>query len=176
MEVTLRLSAQVIQIFNTVNSYVIGNQWSVQAGNPNTLYFQLVDLDQQVAGSLIQNPGAQIFGLFNTSSLAPISPPLRYVLGATSGLTPYSVSVTFPSIDDAKVVTIACTQASPSDASIWQFNIPNTITPMSGDVQFSVTQGSMTWTFSVLQMIAVSYTNDGSDGTLPNNFTYYFFD
>ena len=41
-----RLSARPIVNFQNVNSFKYANQWTVSAGNSNTLYFQLVDLDQ----------------------------------------------------------------------------------------------------------------------------------
>jgi hypothetical protein len=42
----MRLSAKAITTFNGINSFVLGTQWQIRAGEPNTLYFQLVDLDQ----------------------------------------------------------------------------------------------------------------------------------
>ncbi len=76
----MRISALPIKNFANVNQFTFGNEWSIRAGDPNTLYFQLVDLDQN---------------------------NLRYLAGIsqTAGIT-----VTFLSIDDSLVINITAIQ------------------------------------------------------------------
>lgn len=42
----MRLYAKAIIAYNTINSFKYGNQWTIRSEEPNTLYFQIVDLDQ----------------------------------------------------------------------------------------------------------------------------------
>lgn len=43
----MRLSAKIIKNFFGINQFTYGSEWSIREGEPNTLYFQLVDLDQE---------------------------------------------------------------------------------------------------------------------------------
>jgi hypothetical protein len=53
----------------------------------------------------------------------------------------------------------------PNDASVWSFSLPGytnaAIAPASGNVMFSLTQGLTTWTWTVVNMVAVEMTNQG---------------
>jgi hypothetical protein len=42
----VRLSAQILKNFQNVNSFQKASEWTIRLDEPNTLYFQLVDLDQ----------------------------------------------------------------------------------------------------------------------------------
>jgi hypothetical protein len=42
----VRLSAQTLKNFQNVNSFQKSSEWTIRLNEPNTLYFQLVDLDQ----------------------------------------------------------------------------------------------------------------------------------
>lgn len=129
----MRLSAKAIVSFQGINSFTYGNQWTIRAGEPNSLYFQIVDLDQN---------------------------GLRYMAGANS--TPVSVSVKFPSIDDAQVVNAAAVQET-DDKSIWRVDLTDDEVPHSGNVVFSITENGVTRSFSVLNLMSVEYPgNDGS--------------
>jgi len=129
----MRLSAKAILNFSNANSFSFGNQWIVRAGDPNVLYFQLIDLDQ--AG-------------------------MRYIPGLVS--TPISVSVTFPSLDDAQVINSPAYQ-DPNDKSIWYVNLGQNQKPNSGNVTFTVAEGSSVRKFGVLNLISVEQPNfDGS--------------
>ena len=112
------------------------NQWTVRAGDPNTLYFQLVDLDQN---------------------------SLRYLLGIGSSNQPYSVTVTFPSLDNAKTITATAVQVDAADSSVWAVKILSTQLPGAGNVIFSITEGNSTRTFKVMNALSVEYP--GSDGS-----------
>lgn len=132
----MRISAKALINYFNVNSFSQANQWTIRAAEPNTLYFQLVDLDQD---------------------------SLRYMAGIGASNQPYSVQVTFPSIDDNAVITLTATQADSADSSLWKISIPSSQTPASGTVVFSLTEGSVIRSFSVLNLISVEYPgNDGS--------------
>lgn len=131
----MRLSAKAITTFGTINALNFGNEWTVRAGDPNTLYFQLVDLDQD---------------------------GLRYLAGVGGGNTPASVQVTFPALDDIQVLSIAATQDA-NDKSIWSVVLLPSQTPRSGNVQFAVTEGANVRRFNVLNLMSVEYPlSDGS--------------
>jgi hypothetical protein len=132
----MRLSAKVIKNYANINSFDYASQWAIRAGEPNTLYFQLVDLDQD---------------------------SLRYFTGQGGSNQPASVAVTFPSIDDDEVLTINASLADAADPSIWKVVLSNTQIPKSGNVVFAVTEGATTRKFSGLQLLSVEYP--GQDGS-----------
>jgi len=141
-----RLSARPIVNFQNINSFKYANQWSISSGNTTTLYFQMVDPDQC---------------------------ELRYIMGIGSSNQPDAVRVTFPSIDNAQVLSLFATQ-DPNDGSIWSINIPFTNTPCGGNVLFQVYEGNNIKTFTVLQMIVVGTPeSNGGDQGLPDN-TFFF--
>jgi hypothetical protein len=153
----MRLSARPILNYANINSFSPGNQWIVRAGDPNTLYFQLVDLDQgpaNIIGGVIPlfGPGASVL----SGNLG-----LRYIPGIGVSNQPVSISVTFPSIDDTKVLTYPATLADPNDGSIWKVTIPALQSPNSGNVQFSVGEGTNIRRFSVLNLISVEFPLSG---------------
>lgn len=153
----MRLSAKPIINWCDVNMYAFGNQWIVNAGDPLTLYFQVVDVDQAIQGN---NAG---FGIF--SGITPIGTTagLRYLLGIGSQNQPYGIQVTFPSIDDTKSLTYIATQADANDSSIWKVVIPASAIPAGGNVKFALQEGNSIRRFSVMNMLAVDDpTNDGS--------------
>lgn len=132
----MRLSAKAITTYNTVNSYSFGNQWTVRAGDPNTLYFQIVDLDQS---------------------------SLRYVLGIGVLNQPYGIIVTFPSIDNSKIINATAVQADAGDSSLWKVSLSSVQVPGGGNVQFAVQEGSAIRRFSVINLLGVEDPiNDGS--------------
>src|SRR5579863_4155520 len=112
------LSAKPIVNYCDVNMYSFGNQWTINAGDPITLYFQIIDTDQAIIGN---SSGAFLF-----SGVTPVGTTagLRYLVGIGSSNQPYSVQVTFPSIDRTKVLTYIATQADPNDSSIWKVTLP----------------------------------------------------
>jgi hypothetical protein len=147
------LSANLIVNYANINQFSYANIWRTRSGDPNTLYFQLVDLDQNINntnGSTSQNSNGP------TSSL-------RYLPGVGTANTPYSVQVTFPSIDDSRALTVQAIQASPYDNSIWMVVLSGTQMCNSGNVFFSVTEGTATRKFQVTNALSVVFpTNNGS--------------
>lgn len=135
----MRLSSKPIINWCNVNDWNIANQWSIRAGDPNTLYFQIVDLDQN---------------------------GLRYIAGVGASNQPASMQVTFSSIDSTNVIQKTAIQ-DPNDGSIWSFNFIPADIPHGGAVQFQLTQGSTVRTWVVINMLCVEYpTNVGCDGQL----------
>lgn len=130
----MRLSAKAITNFANINQLDFGNQWTVRAGDPNTLYFQIVDLDQ--AG-------------------------LRYMVGSGVSNQPAGVTVTFGSVDDTQVINATAIQET-DDKSIWKIVLGPNQTPGSGNVRFAIQEGSVIRRFSVLSLIAVE--NPDSEG------------
>jgi hypothetical protein len=132
----MKLSAKAIITFNGINSFVHGNQWSIRANEPNTLYFQIVDIDQA---------------------------NLRYILGVGGGNQPASINVTFPSLDDTNVITKAAQLVDAADGSIWKIDLASNEVPSSGNVIFALTEGSKTKRFNVLNFISVEYPESQGD-------------
>ena len=146
----MRLSCDFIVNYANVNQFAFQDQWKIRAGDPVTLYFQLIDLDQPAAGCACDG------GIFGTG--------LRYLAGV--GLVPPAVPniiVSFPSIDNSKVIQLIATQASPLDSSIWAVTLAPTQVPGSGNVLFQVNEGTATRTFRKLNGMAVELA--GSDGS-----------
>lgn len=155
----MRLSARPITNYCNVNDFSFGNQWIIRAGDPNTLYFQVVDLDESTAaptgsfGNISGGPGCG----------ASMGSAQRYLLGIGTANQPYLVKVRFPSSNNRKVVFLFATQADPNDSSIWTITIPPDLQPFSGNVQFEVIQGQNINRFSVQGMLNVEYPqNEGS--------------
>lgn len=138
----MRLSAKIVVNYANVNQFSYANQWKIRAGEPNTLYFQVVDLDQM-----------------DSCGMAG----LRHMVGVGSINQPFGITVRFPSVDDSKTILATASMADPNDPSIWQVSISPIQTPNSGNVIFSVTEGSATRTFKLMNGLAVEQVgNDGS--------------
>lgn len=149
----MRLQAKPIITWNNVNSYVFGNQWIVNSGDPLKLYFQLIDIDQAIQGN---NQGIGIF-----SGITPVGTTagLRYLAGIGSQNQPYQVKVTFSSIDQNNQLTLTATQADAADNSIWYVTIQPNMIVAGGNVQFSVYEGNNIRRFNVLNLLSVQYPN-----------------
>ena len=156
---TMRLSARPLLNYVNVNNFSYGNQWQIRSGDPNTLYFQIVDLDQ--GPSNVIGRVDPIFGNGLGSLSGNVG--LRYMVG--TGLTfptTAGIVVTFSSIDDTQIINTPAIQ-DPSDKSIWSVIIGPNQRPSSGNVQIAVTEGNSIRRFSVLNLISVEQpTSDGS--------------
>ena len=144
-----KLSANLIKSYNSINSFVFGD-WFIRANEPNTLYFQIVDLDQ-VPWIVHQNtswPGiVQITDDHNA---------LRYLTGQGVGTTPVVVTVTFPSMDcNSSALVITATAVDAADASLFKVDLTALQVPGSGNVIFSVQEGTVTRKFLVMDGISV---------------------
>lgn len=161
------LSAKPIIAWCDVNMYAVGNQWTVNSGDPQMLYFQILDVSQAIA-SVNSSAAGNLFGGYGFNNGAFGSPftgvtsvgstaGTRYLLGVDTAQNPYGVQVTFPSIDSNQVITVNATQANPADSSIWVVSIPANQAIGGGNVQFAVTQGNNINRFNVSNMIAVIF-------------------
>jgi hypothetical protein len=162
------LSAKPIVNWCDVNMYSFGNQWIVNSGDSLMLYFQIIDTNQAIASLNSSYPyggygfGSPFTGITGVGTTAG----LRYLLGvqpcgASSNTNiPYSVQVTFPSIDSNQVITVNATQADPNDSSIWVVSIPANQAIGGGNVQFTVVQGNNISRFNVPNMIDVIFPNN----------------
>lgn len=154
----MRLSARPLLNYVNVNNFSYGNQWIIRAGDPNTLWFQVVDLDQGPANVI-----GRVDPIFGANGALSGNVGLRYMVGV--GLTPPAtagVSVTFPSIDDTQVITMPAVQ-DPNDKSIWSVTLGPNQKPGSGNVVFAVAEGNSIRRFSALNLLSVEQPgNDGS--------------
>jgi hypothetical protein len=153
----MRLTSVPIINFSNINDFQETSQWTIRASDPNQLYYQLYDLDNVSVPPF--NPLNS--GFFNA---AIQTSPQRYIAGVGSSNQPFSMVVTFPSLDPSNTLTFTGTP-DPNDASVWSISLPgyaNTaLGPASGNVIFSLTQGINTWTWTVINMVAVEMTNQG---------------
>lgn len=97
------LQARPLQDVGGVNSYRYGQNFEFTEGFSGILYFQLCDASKDTLGDGFRPAGR------------------RYM--PASGAT---LSVSIMNIDDAKVITRACTQPYPTDGSIWSVTIMDT--------------------------------------------------
>ncbi len=153
----MRLTSQAIINYCSINDFQEASQWTIRASDPNTLYYQLFDLDNvdTIPYSAPWNGG--FFGINQTT-------PQRYIAGVGASNQPFSMTVTFPSLDASRTLTFNATP-NPYDGSVWSFNIPGYtnagVAPASGNVIFTLTQGINTYTWTVVNMLAVEMTNMG---------------
>lgn len=154
----MRLTSQPIINFSTINDFQEASQWTIRATDPQTLYFQLFDLDNvnTIPYSAPWNGG--FFGINQTT-------PQRYIAGVGISNQPVVMVVTFPSLNGGNTISFTATQ-DPNDGSVFSIVLPGysniNYAPSSGNVQFSLTQGTTTVTWVVKNMIAVEMTNQGS--------------
>ena len=154
----MRLTSSAIINFSNINDFQTASQWTIRATDPNQLYYQLFDLDNidSIPYSAPWNGG--FFGVNQTT-------PQRYIAGVGGSNQPFSMTVTFPSLDPSKTLTYTATP-DPSDASVWSITLPGyanaAMAPASGNVVFSLTQGAKTWTWTTTNLVAVEMTNQGS--------------
>lgn len=132
----MRLSCLFVVNYSNVNQFSYQEQWKMRSGDPTTLYFQLTDLDQK---------------------------NLRYLAGVGSSNQPYSVVVTFPSIDNSRILQFPAIQVDPNDSSLWKIVIGPSQIPSSGNVIFAVTEGNSIRTFKKMNGLAVEFP--GGDGS-----------
>ena len=153
----MRLTSQSIINFSTINDFQEASQWTIRATDPNTLYYQLFDLDNTNT-----SPYAPLNSGFFNAAIQTV--PQRYVVGVGTSNQPFSMTVTFPSLDPTHALTFNATP-NPNDASVWSITLPGyanaAVAPASGNVIFSLTQGIQTWTWTVINMVAVEMTNQG---------------
>jgi hypothetical protein len=144
----MQLSANLIKSFNSLNSFTFGD-WAIRANEPNTLFLQLVDLDQEPCQ--VKNTTS-----WPGQAQSPCPNALRYIPGQGVGATPVVVTVIFPALGcNSAALTIVATAVSASDASLYKVDLTALQVPGSGNVIFSVQEGSVTRKFFVMDGISV---------------------
>lgn len=154
-----RLTSVPIINFCSINDFQETSQWTIRATDAQTLYFQLFDLDNVTTSS---SPYLPLNGGFFNAAIP--SMPQRYIAGVGTSNQPVVMTVTFPSLTVGKTLTFTAAQ-DPYDGSVFSIFLPGytnvALAPASGNVYFSLTQGTTTWTWTVTNMIAVEMTNQG---------------
>lgn len=139
----MRLNTKILKNIAGVNNWSYTDQASVQEGQSNDIYFQLVDYDQI--------PG-------NDKSVALPDSPLRYMpLG-----TIVTLSATFPSIDSAQEFSVIGTQPFPQDKSIWKVTLLSTQLPKSGNFKIKLTEDGVDKNILAKNAVSVDLLNVSS--------------
>lgn len=139
----MRLNAKILKNVAGVNQWSYANQSSVQEGQANEIYVQLVDLDK--------TPGPE-----KSSALPDF--PLRYLSQASV----IALEATFPSIDDAEEITVSGSQPFADDKSIWKFTLTSSQLPKSGNFKLKLTEDGIDKFILVRNAISVDLLNVGS--------------
>lgn len=138
----MRLSAKILKNVANVNNWQYSSQASVQEGQANDIYVQLVDLDKA--------HGTEKSAAFPEN-------PLRYIpQGAVIALT-----ATFPSIDDAAELVIVASQPFADDKSIWKITLSSTQLPKSGNFKLKLTEDGVDKFILVKNGVSVDLLNIG---------------
>lgn len=72
-----------------------------------------------------------------------------------------TVSVTFPAVNPANVVTKTAVLVNSLDKSLWKVTLLPNEKPSTGNVQFSITEDGVTRRFPVNQAVVVEMLNQG---------------
>lgn len=141
----MRLSGKILKNVNNVNSWSYASQAYMMEGQVNTLYVQLVDLEQSISINPEKSPA-------NPDS------PIRYISQAAS----LSVFAKFSSIDDSAEFEITGTQPFAQDRSIWKFELTSSQAPSSGYVQIRIVEDGVERKFNIKNAISVDTIEIGS--------------
>lgn len=139
----MRLSIKILKNVANVNNWKYSSQASVQEGQANDIYLQLVDLDI-VAGS--------------DKSVALPENPLRYI----SQGTVVTLTATFPSINTAQEFTVSATQPFADDKSIWKIALTSSQLPKSGNFKLILTEDAAVKNILAKNAIVANLNNVGS--------------
>ena len=146
----MKLSANLIRSFNSLNSFTFGD-WSIRANESQVLYFQITDLDQ-IPWQTYNDVSWP--GIIQQQSV--ISNSLRYLTGIGSGNTPVVVTVTFPTLNcNSSALNVVATPVDAADSSLFMVSLTQLQVPGSGNVIFSVQEGSNIRRFFIQDGITV---------------------
>lgn len=138
----MRINAKIIKNVASVNQWEYATEATVQEGQANTIYFQLVDLDKT-------HPGEK-------SKTLPDF-PLRYLSQATS----ISASVTFPALNPEDEIVVNATQPFSDDKSIWKVDLTSDQVPFGGNIVVALMEDGATRRFIVRQALRVELLEVG---------------
>lgn len=145
----MRLNARILKNVTDVNSWQYDTQATLQEGQINEIYFQLVDLDK------VASPD---------NSLALPAFPLRYMPQGSV----ISLQITFPALrsqsDDpgADQFTVAASQPFSDDPSIWKVTLASAQVPHSGSITMQLITDGNSQYFLLNNAIAVNLLDVGS--------------
>jgi hypothetical protein len=128
-----KLGARVLRAVVNTNSWDFANQLDHQQGTAEDLYFQIVNQDYNVAGT---------------------PPGIRYLPAAGS-----TVTITLPSFDAAKVVTLTATQPFSGDLSIFKAAILSTHDFASGNLVVTLTESAVVKRIVIVNGLRVQPTD-----------------
>ena len=143
----MRLGFRILGNVQNVNSYNIPPSYTLYTGNPDTLYFQLVNLDQ---------PGPQASNFGGTSSIGG-GDYLRFMPASDA-----MVTANFNSIDLNLNLTKIAAQpfaASPADPSIWYVPILPSDQIAFNSMTLTLTTGGQSYTLLPLTELVSSGTD-----------------
>jgi hypothetical protein len=140
----MRLNAKVLKNVNSVNSWVFANQAFMTQDQANTMYIQIVDLDQSADPAIEKSQAHPQF-------------PIRYIPQGTV----VGIEATFPSLEDSEQFTIIGTQPFAQDRSIWKFDLSAVQVPSSGNVDFKLTEDGSSKSFKVKNAVQLDPTSIG---------------
>src|ERR1700676_5728574 len=98
----MRLTSIPIINFSTINDFQTSPQWTIRATDPNTLYYQLFDLD-----NVNSTPFSPLNSGFFNAAIKTM--PQTYIAGGGVSNQPFNMTVTFPSLDPTKVLKFTAT-------------------------------------------------------------------
>lgn len=127
----MRLSARPIINYSDINHFRFASEWSIRQDEPNTLYFQVVDLDQELLRYLSSDAAYTASVIFPSANA------------------------------DGSDLTKSALQVSALDRSILSVSLLSTEVPRTGNVRFEFTENGVTRRFTLLQGIVVEKTNEG---------------
>ena len=139
----MRLNAKILKNVADVNNWQYATQASVQEGQSNEIYLQLVDFDKV--------PG-------NDKSTVLPENPLRYISQAAVA----ALEASFSSIDTAQEFTVIGTQPFADDKSIWKLILLPTQLPKSGNFKLKLTEDGNMKSILVKNSLIVDLINVGS--------------
>ena len=127
----MRLSVRPIRNYANINNFDYSSEWTIRQDEPNTLHFQVVDLDQDQLRYL--------------SSDASVAVNVIFPAAATDGSD----------------LTKAAVQVDVLDRSVWSVTLSSTEVPRTGNVRFEIIENGVTRRFTLLQGMVVEAINEG---------------
>jgi len=138
----MRINAKIIKNVANVNQWEYASEATVQEGQINEVYIQLVDLDKTHAGE---------------KSINLPDFPLRYMTQAAV----FSVSVNFPALDPDNAIDVVATQPFADDKSIWKVTLAANQVPFAGNIVVTLTEDGNTRQFVVRSALKVDLLEVG---------------
>ena len=125
------LGAKLLKNNAILNDFKVLSQVVLKSGDPTTIYFQLVNREAETKD-------------------------LRYIPSSTA-----TVTVTFPALDQAKIVTKTASKVFPTDdRSIWKVTLNASDKVFTGDIRISLVEGADTFNATIQQALQVEQNDN----------------